>query len=129
MNVGEMQRKLSQWAEQDTGRKFYELYKLLSHPDWLQLAHDYVSQNAGSKTAGCDGLNMKLFDENLEINLQRIAQELKLETFEPSPTRRVHIPKPNGKVRPLGILSIRDRIVQEALRMILEPIYEADFSR
>jgi RNA-directed DNA polymerase len=129
MNVGEMQRKLSQWAEQDTGRKFYELYKLLSHPDWLQLAHDYVSRNAGSKTAGCDGLNMKLFDENLEINLQRIAQELKLETFEPSPTRRVHIPKPNGKVRPLGILSIRDRIVQEALRMILEPIYEADFSR
>ena len=70
MNVGEMQRKLSQWAEQDTGRKFYELYKLLSHPDWLQLAHDYVSRNAGSKTAGCDGLNMKLFDENLEINLQ-----------------------------------------------------------
>jgi retron-type reverse transcriptase len=79
MNVGEMQRKLSLWAEQDKGRTFYGLYKLLYDMDWLQLAHDYVSHNAGSKTAGCDGINMKLFNENLEVNLQRIAQELKLE--------------------------------------------------
>lgn len=129
MNIGEMQRKLSLWAEQDKERKFYGLYQFLYEPDWLQLAHDYVSQNAGSKTAGCDGINMKFFDQQLEVNLQKIAQELKLETFEPSPTRRVYIPKSNGKLRPLGILSIKDRIVQEALRMILEPIFEADFSQ
>jgi len=124
-----MQRKLSLWAEQDKERKFYGLYDLLYDKDWLRLAHDYVSQNAGSVTAGCDGIDMKLFDENLEGNLQRIAQELKTETFEPYPVRRVYIPKSNGRVRPLGIPSIADRIVQEALRMVLEPIYEADFSQ
>jgi retron-type reverse transcriptase len=71
MSIGEMQRKLSVWAEQDKERKFVELYKLLYDMDWLRLAHDYVKQNAGSVTAGCDGINMKLFDENLEENLQQ----------------------------------------------------------
>jgi RNA-directed DNA polymerase len=127
MNVGEMQRKLSQWSEQDKERKFYDLYDFLYDQDWLRLAHDYVKQNAGSITAGCDGINMSAFDEELEANLQQISEELKSETFKPSPVRRVYIPKPNGKVRPLGIPSIKDRIVQEALRMALEPIFEADF--
>jgi RNA-directed DNA polymerase len=129
MNIGEMQRKLSLWAEQDEEHRFFDLYHLLYDSDWLRLAHDYVKQNAGSITAGCNGIDMSLFDENLEANLQKIAQELKSETFEPHPVRRVYIPKTNGKVRPLGIPSIRDRIVQEALRMILEPIYEADFTQ
>jgi RNA-directed DNA polymerase len=129
MNIGEMQRKLSLWATQDKERKFYGLYDLLYDADWLRLAHDYVKQNAGSRTAGCDGINMAIFDDNLEINLQRIAEELKSEGFEPAPVRRVYIPKPNGKVRPLGIPAIKDRIVQEALRMALEPIFEADFSQ
>jgi RNA-directed DNA polymerase len=128
MNVGEMQRKLSEWATQDKERKFYDLYDLLYDRDWLRLAHDYVKQNAGSITAGCDGINMATFDEELEENLQEITEELKSETFKPMPVRRVYIPKPNGKTRPLGIPSIKDRIVQEALRMVLEPIFEADFS-
>ncbi|MCI0526776.1 MAG: hypothetical protein L0Y56_04890 [Nitrospira sp.] len=127
MNIGEMQRKLSVWAEQDKNFKFFDLYHLLYDKDWLRLAHDDVKQNAGSVTAGCDGINMKYFDENLEENLKILAQELKSESFEPYPVRRVYIPKPNGKVRPLGIATIKDRIVQEALRMILEPIFEADF--
>ena len=129
MNVGEMQRKLSEWSTQDKERKFYGLYDLLYDRDWLRLAHDYVKQNAGSVTAGCDGVNMATFDENLEVNLQRIIEELKSETFTPDPVRRVYIPKPNGKTRPLGIPAIKDRIVQEALRMALEPIFEADFSQ
>jgi RNA-directed DNA polymerase len=129
MNVGEMQRKLSQWATQEKGCKFFDLYHLLYDREWLRLAHDYVKQNAGSMTAGCDGINMATFDENLEMNLQRIIEELKSETFKPDPVRRVYIPKPNGKTRPLGIPAIKDRIVQEALRMVLEPIFEADFSQ
>ena len=129
MNVGEMQRKLSLWAEQDKEHKFFDLYHLLYDKQWLRLAHDYVKQNAGSKTAGCDGINMSAFDENLEENLQQLIKELKSETFEPHPVRRVYIKKANGRLRPLGIPSIRDRIVQEALRMILEPIYEADFDQ
>jgi RNA-directed DNA polymerase len=129
MNVGEMQRKLSLWATQDKERKFYGLYDLLYDRDWLRLAHDYVKQNAGSVTAGCDGINMAIFDENREVNLQKITEELKSGTFTPDPVRRVYIPKPNGKTRPLGIPAIKDRIVQEALRMTLEPIFEADFSQ
>jgi len=128
MNVGEMQRKLSGWATQDREMKFFDLYHLLHDRDWLLLAHDYVKQNAGSRTAGCDGINMRIWDENLEQNQAQLAQELQSETFKPMPVQRVYIPKPNGKTRPLGIPSIKDRIVQEALRMVLEPIFEADFS-
>ena len=128
MNVGEMQRKLSQWATQDKAMKFFDLYHLLYDEDWLRLAHDHVKQNAGSITAGCDGINMSIFDENLESNLSTIREELKSESLKPDPVRWVYIPQPNGKVRPLGIPAIKDRIVQEALRMMLEPIYEADFS-
>jgi group II intron reverse transcriptase/maturase len=128
MNVGEMQRKLSEWATQDKEMKFFDLYHLLYDRDWLRLAHDYVKQNAGSITAGCDGINMSDFDEKLEENLQTIKEELQSERFKPMPVRRVYIPKPNGKTRLLGIPSIKDRIVQEALRMVLEPIFEADFS-
>lgn len=80
-------------------------------------------------TAGCDGITMQIFDEHLEENLARLAKALRTETFDPAPVRRVYIPKRTGKRRPLGIPSIGDRIVQEAVRMILEPIYEADFSQ
>jgi group II intron reverse transcriptase/maturase len=129
MNVGEMQRKLSLWAEQDAGRKFHGLFDLVCDMDWLRLAHDYVAQNAGSKTAGCDGLSMWEFDQDLEGNLQRLQSALQADTFVACPVRRVYIPKANGKVRPLGIPTIRDRIVQEAVRMVLGPIFEADFDQ
>jgi RNA-directed DNA polymerase len=72
---------------------------------------------------------MSAFDEDLQGNLKRLQESLYAGAFEACPVRRVCIPKGNGKVRPLGIPSIRDRIVQEALRMVLEPIFEADFSQ
>jgi retron-type reverse transcriptase len=71
-----MQRKLSYWAEQDAERQIYGLYKLISRSDWLRLAHDHVAQNAGSITAGCDGIVMKDFDEDLESNLEAIRKDL-----------------------------------------------------
>ena len=129
MNIGEMQRKLSLWAERDRQRKFYGLFDLISDLDWLRLAHAYVAQNAGSKTAGCDGIDRERFDVRLEDNLLQLHESLQSDKFEACPVRRVYIPKANGKLRPLGIPSIRDRIVQEAMRMALEPIYEADFSQ
>jgi RNA-directed DNA polymerase len=107
MNVGEMQRKLSQWAERDKKHRFFDLYHLMYDTDWLRLAHDYVKQNAGSKTAGCDGLRMSSFDERLEENLRQLAEDLRQETFEPYPVRRVLIPKTNGKMRRLGIPMVR----------------------
>ena len=96
MNIGEMQRKLSLWAEQDKGRKFYGLFDLISGRDWLRLAHDYVAQNAGSKTAGCDGVVMAEFDADLEGNLQCLHAALKSGTFVACPVRRVNVPKANA---------------------------------
>ena len=141
MDVGKLQRKLTEWSMQRieepknglfASRKdlrLFDLYHLLYDMEWLRTAHVNVSQNAGSETAGCDGINMTYFDKDLENNLQRLAEELRKQKFEPQPVRRVYIPKRNGKLRPLGIPAIRDRIVQEALRMILEPIFEAEFYR
>jgi group II intron reverse transcriptase/maturase len=129
MNAGEMQRSLSVKAERSPDHKFDDLFNLVCDIDWLRIAHDHVSNNAGSITAGHDGINMSEFDGDLENNLQKIRDALKLGNFDAKPVRRVNIPKPNGKLRPLGIPTIRDRIVQESMRMILEPIYEADFSQ
>ena len=133
MDVGEMQTKLSRWAEQDRSRIFDDLYNLLYDDHWLRTAQAHVRQNAGSRTAGGDGVVMGSFEENLEGNLKQLSEDLKLGRFEPQPVRRTYIRevKAGGRVkmRPLGIPAIRDRIVQEALRMVLEPIWEADFSR
>jgi RNA-directed DNA polymerase len=128
-----MQTKLSQWAEEDRSRRFSDLYNLLYQEDWLRTAHAHVRQNAGSQTAGCDGVRMRHFEEDLAGNLTRLREDLKSGRFEPQPVRRTYIRaiKAGGRVkmRPLGIPAVRDRLVQEALRMILEPIWEADFSR
>lgn len=139
MNVGEMQRKLSQWAEERLAEleyplfvarkdlRLHDLYHLLYDRTWLREAHQHVCRNRGSRTAGCDGLNMGVFNADLENQLSTLAEQLRTQTFRPRPVRRMYIPKKNGKLRPLGIPSIRDRIVQEALRMLLEPIFEAEF--
>src|SRR4030095_7028798 len=124
-----MQKKLSQWATEEPTKRFVDLYSLLCNPLWLRVAHQKVNANKGRETAGIEGQSMRDFNADLEGNLERLRQLLRTKTFEPQPVRRVYIPKANGKKRPLGIPSIRDRIVQEALRMILEPIWEADFSQ
>ena len=128
MDVGEMQTKLSQWAHEHPGEQYRELYSLLCHPVWLRAAHRHVNTNAGRDTAGIDTITMSHFNEHLEGNLARLREGLRAKSFEPLPVRRVYIPKAHGKKRPLGILTMNDRIVQEALRMLLEPIWEADFS-
>ena len=124
-----MQKKLSQWATENPTEQRRELYNLLWNEVWLRVAHHKVNANQGRETAGIDGESMSNFNGNLDGNLETLREQLKAKTFEPQPVRRVYIPKPNGKKRPLGIPGIRDRIVQEALRMILEPIWEADFSQ
>ena len=115
-------------GDREPTEQYRELYHLLCNEKWLRVAHHSVNSNQGRETAGIDGVSMHSFNENLEGNLLRLKEELIAKTFEPQPVRRVYIPKVNGKKRPLGIPGICDRIVQEALRMILEPIWEADFS-
>ena len=129
MNVDEMQKKLSQKATKEREHQFENLYGLLCHEVWLRVAAHTVLQNKGSGTAGIDGMTKSNFLGDSDGYIRSLQEALKAKTFEPAPVKRVYIPKPNSeKKRPLGILTLLDRIVQEALRMILEPIWEADFS-
>jgi group II intron reverse transcriptase/maturase len=129
VDIDEMQKKLSEKATKEPEHRFEDLYSLLCNPLWLQVAHHHVNSNQGRETAGVDAQTMAQFNENVERNLTRLKEILTTRNFEPMPVRRVYIPKPNSeKKRPLGIPTLLDRIVQEALRMILEPIWEADFS-
>ena len=129
MNVDEMQKKLSQKATKEPEHHFENLYGLLCHEVWLRVAAHTVLQNKGSGTAGIDGMTKSNFLGDPDGYIRSLQASLKAKTFEPEPVKRVYIPKPNSeKKRPLGIPILLDRIVQEALRMILEPIWEADFS-
>jgi 5-methylcytosine-specific restriction endonuclease McrA len=98
-----MQRLLSAKAERAPGHRFDDLYSLVCREDWLRLAQEYVARNAGSKTAGCDGITMAEFEADLEGNLGELRRGLQSDKFVACPVRRVYIPKANGKMRPLGI--------------------------
>ena len=124
-----MQKKLSQKATKEPEHHFENLYGLLCHEVWLRVAVHKVLQNKGSGTAGIDGMTKSNFLGDPDGYIRSLQASLKAKTFEPEPVKRVYIPKPNSeKKRPLCIPILLDRIVQEALRMILEPIWEADFS-
>lgn len=127
MDVDKMQTKLAVWAK-DPDFRFDDIYNLLYDRDWLRRAYQSVAANSGAQTAGVDRKSISDFEEDLEENLTGLRRSLKAEEYAPSPVRRTYVPKGDGRTRPLGIPTIRDRIVQEGLRMILEPIYETDFS-
>ena len=124
-----MQLKLHRWAREDPARCFGDLYNLVYDPAFLVDAFARVAGNQGAKTAGVDGLTVArvrlLLGE--EEFLTGIGEQLRARTFCPAPTRRVQIPKANGKMRKLGIPTVADRVVQAALKAVLEPIFEADF--
>jgi len=100
VNVGEMQKKLSQKAEKEPGHAFENLYSLLCNSTWLRVAHLHVNSNQGRETAGIDGESMAHFNGDPEGNLERLREQLKAKIFEPLPVRRVYIPKANAKQRP-----------------------------
>jgi hypothetical protein len=103
VDVGEMQKKLSRWAEEDRAKRFTDLYSLLCNDEWLRTAQLHVNANKGRKTAGIDRETMPTFLEDLDGNIERLRESLKAKTYEPKPVRRAYIPKANGKTRPLGI--------------------------
>ncbi len=106
-------------------RKYYSLIdKVYSLPN-LYASFTSVKRNKGA--SGIDGQSIENFDEQLAVNINQLHDELMAGTYEPSPVRRVEIPKPNGKMRPLGIPTVRDRVVQQAILNIIQPIFEPDF--
>lgn len=127
--VRRMQDKLHRWAREDPSRRFGDLYNLVCDPAFLVDAFERVSRNQGSRTPGVDGWTVSAIRNRIGVArfLWNIREELKARTFHPSPVRRVEIPKAGGKVRKLGIPTVADRVVQAALKAILEPIFEADF--
>jgi group II intron reverse transcriptase/maturase len=94
---------------------------------WLNEAANITLASKGSETPGIDGISRNTFEKKLQDELTAIRRQLLTGTYEPSPVRRVYIPKANGKKRPLGIPTLRDRVVQRAMLMVMEPIWESDF--
>src|SRR5215831_19501992 len=123
VNVEEMQKHIGNLAKQNPHRCFRRLYTELCQEAWLTAAWKRIRHNKGSRTAGIDGQTKDDVDETL---IKRLAERLKKEEYRPTPVRRTYIPKANGKRRPLGIATIQDRIIQSALKMLLEPIYEQE---
>jgi len=129
--VSEMQAKLHRWAAADPGRRFDDLFNFVHDPATLIVAFDRVAGNTGSRTPGVDGLTVADVEEVIGVPgfLDDLCARLKAGTFAPLPVRERKIPKPggSGKVRSLGIPTVADRVVQAALKLVLEPIFEADF--
>jgi len=126
-----MQAKLHRWAAADPGRRFDDLFNFVHDPATLIVAFDRVAGNTGSRTAGVDGLTVADVEEVIGVPgfLDDLRTRVKAGTFAPLPVRERKIPKPggSGKVRSLGIPTVADRVVQAALKLVLEPIFEADF--
>ena len=142
MNIEEVQRRLweqshghKQHRESGTplfptnpyGGRIRNLMDLVHNPTWIAAACDRVLKRSRRKAAGVDGVRAREFNESRKYRLEKLRLELKRGTYRPQPLRRVEIPKANGKMRQLGIPCLRDKIVQEAIRMALEPIFEVEF--
>jgi len=125
--VLEMQTKLHQWAMADPGRCFDDLFNLVYDPAFLVVAWARVRGNKGARTAGIDGIAPRSVVFGAGELLDRVRDDLKAGRFVPQRVREKTIPKGNGKIRSLGIPTTADRVVQAALKLVLEPIFEADF--
>jgi len=122
--------KLGQKAKREPKFRFYSLYGHLLRDDVLQVAWKVVCGSRGGRTPGVDGITVHHIvesEDGVERFLERIREDLRSKDYQPDPVKRVEIPKANGKTRPLGIPTLRDRVVQTAVLLLLEPIFEADF--
>lgn len=128
LKVRELQRGLFMSAKRSRGRRFHALYDRICRSDVLAEAWRRVKANKGA--AGIDGETVSMIEqEGVETFLQETQRRLRTGMYRPHPVRRRYIPKPDGTQRPLGIPTVRDRVVQSAAKVVVEPIFEADFKR
>lgn len=128
--IQKIQKELAQRTLENPEQRHKRLYRFICHAGWLQQGLNRVLSNSGSSTPGLDGMTKQHLDtrRNGRIRLvEELQKELQNQTYRPHPVKRVYIPKANGKRRPLGIATLRDRTVQTTVKMVLEPIYESVF--
>src|SRR5499426_351748 len=124
--IRSLQRKLYCKAKAEPAFRFYMLYDKICREDILRHAYGLARGNAGAP--GVDGMSFaEIEEQGVEAWLAGLREDLASRTYRPDPVRRVMIPKPDGGERPLGIPTIRDRVAQTAAKLVLEPIFEADF--
>ena len=129
MIISETQHKLAIWAASDQTRRFDRLLRLIANGQWLAEAARIVLSSSGARTPGIDGMDKQRLQSILDTHLDQLRVELLTGRYRPQPVKRIYIPKSNGKLRPLGIPTLTDRIVQRAMLMAMEPIWESDFHR
>ncbi len=115
--------RISQMSQENPDMVFTSIGHLINK-EMLKDCHEKID---GSKAVGIDGMNKEEYSRNLEENLEKLVERLKKKSYRPQPARRVEIPKENGKTRPLSIYCYEDKLVQEALRRILEAVFEPHF--
>lgn len=126
VKVRQLQRALWAAAKQSEGRRFHALYDRVYRGDVLWEAWERVRKNRGA--AGVDRVTLAVVEDyGVDRMLRELRRDLRTGRYRPAPARRVEIPKPQGGTRPLGIPTVRDRVVQAAAKIVLEPIFEADF--
>ncbi|WP_406012815.1 group II intron reverse transcriptase/maturase [Streptomyces sp. NBC_00984] len=127
--VLKIQTKLHRWARDDPHRRFDDLFNLVADPGFLLVAWDRVRGNKGARTAGVDGRTASSIALRVGVEefLDVLRSQIKDRSFQPMPVRERMIPKTGGKLRRLGIATTTDRVVQASLKLVLEPIFEADF--
>jgi RNA-directed DNA polymerase len=124
----QLQRALYRAAKRSAGRRFHALYDKVCREDILRWAWKLVKANRG--VAGVDNQTIQSIEESgVNAFLHQLQEQLSRGGYRPHPVKRVYIPKPDGRQRPLGIPAVRDRVVQAAVKIVVEPIFEADFQR
>lgn len=125
-----IQQELARRTLENPAQRHKRLYRLVCDAGWLRAGLDAVFANKGSHTPGLDGTTKQHVDgrqRGRERLVEQLREELLAGEYRPQPVKRIYIPKANGKLRPLGIATLQDRVVQAALKMVLEPIYESVF--